>query len=127
MAHPGGRPTKYDPAYCDQIIAHMQDGASMLSFAAEINVSRATLNVWAEQHPEFLEAVNVAKAKCAAWWEKVARTNAVTGDGNATLVVFGLKNMGRDEWHEKMHTEHSGEIGVRTIERTIVDPKNPDA
>ena len=127
MAHPGGRPTKYDPAYCDQIIAHMQDGASMLSFAAEIGVSRATLNVWKDEHPEFLEAVEVGKAKCAAWWEKQARASATTGTGNGTLVIFGLKNMGRDEWYEKTHTEHSGEIGVRTIERTIVDPKNPDA
>lgn len=96
-----GRPTKYDPAYCQQVIEHMEEGASLTSFAASVSVSRATINVWMNEHPEFLEAANAGKAKCAAWWEKIARANARDGTGNATLTVFGLKNMGADDWAEK--------------------------
>lgn len=97
-----GRPSKYDPAYCERIVEHMRDGASALSFAAEIGVCRATLNVWADQHPEFLDALTRAKAACAAWWEKQARKVAENGGGNgqATMITFGLKNMGRDEWSD---------------------------
>lgn len=98
---PAGRPSKYDPVYCDKIVDHCKEGASLLSFAAEIDVSRSTLNEWAEHHPEFSDAVKRAKAKSAAWWEKLARSNAVTGDGNATLCIFGLKNMGPEEWADK--------------------------
>lgn len=96
-----GRPTKYDPAYCERVIEHMKDGASLTSFAASISVSRATINVWMGEHPEFLEAAKAAKAKCAAWWEEIARENAKNGTGNATLTVFGLKNMGDDDWADK--------------------------
>lgn len=104
--NPIGRPSKYDPAYCDQIVEHMAEGASMTSFAAEIDVARSTLNEWAEHHPEFSEAIKRAKAKCAAWWEKKARDGAGGGEVNPTLVIFGLKNMGADDWRDKQEIDH---------------------
>lgn len=121
-----GRPSKYDPAYCDQVIDHCRDGASLTSFAAEIMVARSTINEWMEHHPEFSEAVKVAKAVCAAWWEKTARANAADGGGNATLCIFGLKNMAADDWRDKIETEHSGAVTVEKIERSFVHASHPD-
>ena len=125
-ARPIGRPSKYKPEYCAAIVAHMSEGASATSFAAEIGVSRSTITEWAGEHPEFSAAVTRGKAKCAAWWERVARTNAVTGDGNATLTVFGLKNMRPEDWADRI--EHTGKDGgaietVNRIEYVVVDPK----
>lgn len=108
---PGGRPSKYDPAYCQQLIDHMSEGASLLSFAAEIDVNRDTLHEWARVHPEFSEAVTRGKAKCAAWWEKVGRNLAMTGEGNATMVVFGLKNMSAGEWADRSNIDHTSSDG----------------
>lgn len=107
---PVGRPTKYDPKYCDMIVEHMSEGASATSFAAEIDVSRSTITEWADTYPEFSAAVTRAKAKCAAWWERVGRTNAVTGNGNATLVIFGLKNMGAEDWRDKQEIEMNANV-----------------
>jgi hypothetical protein len=108
------------------MVDHCADGASLTSFAAEIDVARSTLNEWAEHHPEFSEAIKRAKAKSAAWWERQARLGA-TGvkDINATLCIFGLKNMGAEDWREKQEIEHSGRVHTR-VERVIVDPANPD-
>lgn len=103
-----GRPTKYDPAYCEAVIEHMEGGASLTSFAASISVARSSINEWMGAHPEFSEAVNVAKAKCAAWWEERGRQIA-QGGGNsaaATLAVFGMKNMGADDWKEASQIDH---------------------
>lgn len=100
-----GRPTKYLPAYCDLVIEHMSEGASLTSFAAEIGVARSSINEWMDANPEFSEAVKIAKAKCAAWWEKLGRSNAISGDGNATLVIFGLKNMAAEDWRDKQEVE----------------------
>lgn len=119
---PGGRPTKYEPAYCDAVVAHMSEGASLLSFAAEIDVARSTLTEWADTHPEFSAAVARGKAKCAAWWEAAGRNLALTGEGNATMCVFGLKNMGAGEWRDKQEVEHSG--GVK-VERVLVEFAKP--
>lgn len=98
-----GRPTKFKTAYCNEVITHMAEGASLTSFAAEIGVCRATITVWMDDHPEFLAAVNVAKAKCAAWWEAVNRKIAKDGGGtgSAQACALGLKNMARDDWVER--------------------------
>lgn len=108
-----GRPSKYDPAYCEAIVEHMRDGASIASFAAEIGVARSTIQEWERVHPEFSVAVSRAKACCAAWWEKAARKVALEGGGNgqSTMIVFGLKNMGRDDWSDKQTHELSGPDG----------------
>lgn len=115
-----GRPTKYDPAYCDQVVTHMAGGASLTSFAAEIDVARDTLTEWVSVHPEFSVAVKRGKAKCAAWWEKRGRSIAETGGGPGagTLVMFGLKNMGADDWSDSSkvdHTNSDGNLAPKTI------------
>ena len=107
----GGRPTKYRDEYCEQIIIHMSDGASMTSFAAEIGVARSTLNEWATHNPEFSEAIKIAKAKCAAWWERLGRSGAQGGEVNPTLVIFGLKNMAADDWRDKQDIAHTSPDG----------------
>lgn len=114
MANPVGRPTKYDPAYCEQIVEHMAGGASVASFAAEIDVARSTINEWADVHPEFSEALSRGKAKCAAWWERVARSLAVTGEGNAPITIFGLRNMAHEDWKERKEVDHQSSDGSMT-------------
>lgn len=121
---PAGRPTKYDSKYCQAVIDHMKDGASLTSFAANIGVARSTLNEWVDQNLEFSDAVKRGKAVCAAWWEEQGRNLAVKGGGNATLVIFGLKNMGREDWRERHEVEHSGPNGgAIPIEDTSKSPR----
>jgi hypothetical protein len=108
---PAGRPTSYKPEYCDAVIEHMAEGASLTSFAASVGAARSTINEWMEHNEEFSEAVKRGKAVCAAWWEKVGRTQALDGKGNATLVIFGLKNMAAEDWREKTQHEHTGADG----------------
>ena len=124
--NPIGRPSKYDPDYCRQIVEHMSDGASITSFAAEIDVARSTITEWEKVHPEFSLAVQKAKAKCAAWWERLGRDGASgSKEVNPTLVIFGLKNMSADDWRDKQEIANSGEQTItQKIEYHIVDPKN---
>ena len=106
------RPTKYKPEYCEAVVAHMSDGSSVTSFAAEIDVSRSTITEWCDNYPEFSAAVKRAKAKCAAWWERQGRMGA-SGEANVnpTLVIFGLKNMSPDDWRDKQEIDHRSTDG----------------
>lgn len=124
-----GRPSKYEPRFCQMVIDHMSDGASMTSFAAEIGVARSTINEWMAVHPEFSEAVKIAKAKCAAWWERLGRQGAQGGEVNPTLVIFGLKNMAADDWREKQelaHTSPDGSMSPTRIELVAPDVNAKD-
>ena len=121
-----GAPSKYDPSYCDGILKHCQDGASITSYAAEIGVCRDTISEWANVHPEFSAAVKRAKAAAAAWYDKQARSTAVDGKGNATLCIFGLKNFAPEDFKDVQETKHSGGITVSKIVKEYANPSNPD-
>ncbi len=111
--NPVGRPTKYEPRFCDEVVADMAKGYSLTAFAGLIGVNKDTLNEWMAVHPEFSDAVTRAKAARLRNWEEVAiamRTNG-GGPGGATITIFGLKNMGGDEWCDRQQVEHSGPNG----------------
>lgn len=111
--HPGGRPTLYDPIFCEQVVEFMRKGYSLTAFAGIIDVSKATLNVWQAEHPEFLDACSRGKAARLVTWETDAMNVAKRGGGpgTATVIVFGLKNMGGDDWNDRTQVELSGRNG----------------
>jgi len=110
-----GRPSKYDPAFCDDVINVMATGLSLTAFAGDIGVHRGTINEWMATHPEFSEAVRVAKAKRTASLEK-GMLGAESGPA-VTARMFALKNADPEEWREKQHVEHSGAVDVSTKEQ----------
>lgn len=110
----GGRPTKYDPAFCEVVETEMAKGLSLAAVAGIIGVARSTINEWMAEHPEFSEAVSRAKSVRLLHWERAALRVATAGGGpgTATIIVFGLKNMGGDEWTDTTKTELSGPNGA---------------
>lgn len=110
---PVGRPTKYRPEYCDQVIACLRKGVGLNSFAAQIGVARYTLDLWVAKHEEFAEAVAIAKAAAAAWWEgtfkKVALGKA-GGPGAANACIFALKNYAGGDFVDAQRHEHVGRV-----------------
>lgn len=123
---PAGRPTDYDPAYCDRVIEFLRDGYSVAAFAGHIGKAASTVELWRKVHPEFSEAVKIGQAGAVLWWENRARAVARGEDGNPTAVIFGLKNRAPDQWRDKTEQEVSGQLGVTRIERVIVDPAPRD-
>jgi len=107
-------PSKYDPSYCEAVIEHCKDGSSITSFGASVGVSRTTITNWQHEFPKFGEAVQIAKAHAAAWWEERARLVVANGGTSAqsTLCMFGMKNMGREDWADRQEVEHSGKDGT---------------
>jgi hypothetical protein len=110
---PAGRPSKYDPRYCDEVIETMALGLSLTAFAGDIGVHRGTINEWMGEHPEFSEAVRVGKAKRTAALER-GMLGAESGPA-VTARMFALKNADPEEWREKQHIEHSGSVDVADV------------
>ena len=76
---PVGRPTKYDPAFCDRVVKIGAEGYSKAEIAADLGVTRETVNDWIKAHAEFSDAISRAHDLSLAWWEKQGRTNLSTG------------------------------------------------
>lgn len=120
--NPVGRPSLYDPAHCEVAERLLGEGFSMAVVAGEIGVCRDTVFEWAKEHPEFSDAVKRGRAKGAHIWEARLAKLADSGVGNATAIIFGLKNRQPDEWRDKTETEHSGRV-VTECEWRVVDPQ----
>lgn len=76
---PVGRPTDYDPAMCDRVIAMGKEGKSRAEIASGLDCSRTSLAAWERAHPEFMNALSRAKDESLAWWEAKARTGLDQG------------------------------------------------
>lgn len=103
---PAGRPSKYDPAFCDQVEEIMRAGFSKMAAAGEIGVCYDTLTAWMDAHPEFLQAVKRGQAARTMKLERDLM-DAETGP-KVTSRIFALKNAAPDEWRDKQTTEHVG-------------------
>lgn len=58
----GGRPSNYDPSFCDKIVELAHEGAGILQMMVSIGVSsKQTWYAWKDKYPEFKEATNAAK------------------------------------------------------------------
>ena len=110
-----GRPDKYKPEYCKKIVEFMSDGSSLTAFAAEIEVSKNTVYEWAKKYPDFQDAINVARQKCQAWWEKQGRTGLFMGikDGTFSQSVWIFNMKARFGYRDKVeHTVDISEIKI---------------
>ncbi len=129
---PGGRPSLYDPAYCEQVIELGRQGYSVIEMAAEIGVSRSTLeDAWPAAHEEFSEAFTYARQHSQAWWEKQGRTNLTATTFQASLYSRSMAARFPADWREVKGSEISGPGGkpveIAEVRRTIVDPRNTDS
>lgn len=107
-----GRPTTYDPAYCEKVVELGMQGASKHEMAAELGCGWTTFHRWQDAHEEFRDAVKEAERFSQAWWERkgrVATFGEVPGF-NATSFIFNMKNRFPDDWRDKQEQEHTGKL-----------------
>lgn len=135
--NPVGRPSKYKPEYCEQLLKHMSEGLSFESFAGVIEVSNKTLYAWAEQFPEFLHAKEIGTDKSRIFWESLginhiinkSDSESTAGMGgssksrslNASVWIFNMKN--RFQWRDKQ----PGEADVVVNNLTTLSDEEIDA
>lgn len=105
-----GAPTAYRKAYAHMLVDFCAKGYSLTAFAGHIRVSRACLNRWGEQYPEFKEALQIAKAARAECLEREAMTSE-----NSAFIGFRLKalpNCAPDDWRDTQSIEITQNINV---------------
>ena len=106
---PAGRPSKYDPKYCQMLIDHMELGLSYESFAGLIGVARQTLYDWEKVNPAFLDTKKIAAEKSLLWWEQKGIDGLFSEEKgikiNATIWIFNMKN--RHNWKDKTEIEQT--------------------
>ena len=119
---PAGRPSKYDPAFCDVVIAAGDDGETLAGMAVACDVDRETINNWMAAHPEFSRAVKRGLLLSQVWWERQGRL-ATFGkvDGfNATSYIFQMKNRFKEDWRDKVEQDLTSSDGSMKPQQIII-------
>lgn len=105
------RPTDYAPALCEAVEALLADGKSLTAAAGEMGIHRDTAYAWMDAHPEFSDAIKRGRAKGVSVWEDRLQEMATKGGGNATALIFAMKNLYREDWNDRTSHEHTGKDG----------------
>lgn len=128
-----GRPTKYDPKYCEEIIKFFdiephfetpvvttyKDGSTkeevkfipadlptLAGFAREIKVNRDTLREWMKHHPEFSASYKLAQDL----QEHILVTNGLKGLYAQPFAIMATKNI--MAWRDKQDLGVDGKLEV---------------
>jgi len=123
-----GRPSKYNPAYCEQVTKLCKLGATDKEIAEFFVIAESTLNLWKIEHREFSEAITrgkqVADMEVAASLYKIAKgfhykeTATGTNDMGSFMtenkryatpdfraIRFWLMNRQKDKWRDKVEQD----------------------
>lgn len=94
-----GRPTKYLESFKQEAIDFIGSGKSVTQFAKHIGVSKATIYSWANDKPDFLDALKLAQDWSQSVWEDKLEEMMYSREVNAPLVKLYFAN--RFNWTDK--------------------------
>jgi hypothetical protein len=125
---PVGRPTEYDPIYCDKVIELGRLGKSFEQTAGELDISYRTLCNWRDKHEEFFHALEDAQVLAQKWWEDHAQSYLVEHkDGEKLNVGLWSRSMAArfpKNYSDRIKQEITGAGGaplITNVEITLVD------
>lgn len=109
---PMGRPpAEFKPEYCDQVIEWGRQGKSKAWLAASLGVSRNTMFGWADQHPDFLKALEIAGELSQLWWEDAGQNGMQAPGFNAAIWNRSMAARFPADWRENKETKIVGPDG----------------
>lgn len=127
-SNPVGRPTQYDPAFCDKAIELGTKGKSLEQISGALGITYRTLCRWRDEHEEFCHALEEAKIREMIWWEDHAQSYLVEHkDGEKLNVGLWSRSMAArfpKKYSERIKQELTGADGtpLKGVEITFVEP-----
>lgn len=126
-----GRPSKYQPEFCERVANMCAQGATDFEIAQALEIATGTFYRWQHEHPEFREALKIGKESAD---ERVERSlyhravgysfRAIKIFQNGVMVPYTehlapdigaatlwLTNRKGDQWRSKQALEHTGPGG----------------
>jgi hypothetical protein len=97
-----GRPTKYLPKYCTEVVEWGKAGKSRIWMCAEMGVVERTMITWEEKHPEFLQAMEVAMLHSQQWWEDAGQKGMTAPGFNGSVFSRSMAARFPRSWREKL-------------------------
>lgn len=123
-----GRPSVYDPSYCDEVIALGKAGKSLAQMCAHFDIARSTIDNWAELNTEFSEALSRAKVHAQAWWEEQGVFGMTADKFNSAVWTKSMQARFREDYTERQEVTGANGGPIKTDSRfeIVLVPPAPD-
>lgn len=128
-SNPVGRPTEYDPSYCQKAIELGSKGKSLEQISGALGITYRTLCNWRDTHEDFFHALEEAKVREMIWWEEHAQAYLVEHkDGERLNVGLWSRSMAArfpKKYSERIKQELTGAEGaplLKGVEISFVEP-----
>ena len=83
-----------------------------------LGVTKQTIYNWADEIPEFFDALKEGEEQSRLFWENLGIQGASGSEEfNATAWIFNMKNRFKDEWRDRQ--EHTGEDGGPIVVQVV--------
>lgn len=107
-----GRPTDYRKEYCERLIEMGNLGYTKAMMARDLGVARMTLDNWASDHPEFLDAITRARDLALAFMEEKGLNGLDMAGFNSSLYAKLMSGMFPGDYSEHKKVEVTGKDGL---------------
>ena len=125
-----GRPTKYDPKYCLEVVKLGKLGKSFEQMSAQLDISYRTLCRWRDEHEDFCHALEDAQTFAQSWWEEQASSHMVEiKEGprlNASLWSRSMAARFPKKYRQEVKQEITGADGAPLLTAIQVSFVEPD-
>lgn len=121
---PAGRPTKYDPSFCEKVIKWGKDGKSRTWIASELDITRETLYVWMKTYQDFSDALSRAKSHEQRWWEDKGQEGLDAERFNGGVWARNMAARFPQEWREARDVNHGVQDSLADLLNEL-DGKTP--
>lgn len=118
-----GRPSIYQPEFCEQIIAMGEAGLGVAEMACEFSVHRATLYDWAKSHADFSTAFARARESSEAYWVRYGNANLTNKQFQGNTYIKMMQARHRETWTERKEITgaNGGPIETKADDGAIAD------
>lgn len=102
----------FKPEMCDIMIEMGKSGASQKMMFAEIGINKDVAKRWVKDHPDFCDALEMAKTHSQAFWEREILANVGNKAFNSRLAEIALRGQFQEDYRETREQKVEGKVDV---------------
>jgi len=90
----------FKPEMCETMINMGLQGASQKMIFSELGINKDVARTWCKNHPEFADALEMAKTHSQAYWERELLANVGNKAFNSRLAEIALRGQFQEDYRE---------------------------
>jgi hypothetical protein len=102
----------FKPEMCETMINMGLQGASQKMIWSELGINKDVAKTWCKNHPEFADALELAKTHSQAFWEREILANVGNKAFNSRLAEIALRGQFQDDYRETREQKVDAKVDV---------------